>query len=244
MKYLKIVFAICIACIACEKKTFELPIQLNSIFTLDSTRSDKNNISSDVDIVFNNTTSSAVDMPNGIGKVGSCISLLGSTTVSCNNNLFKNNSLQYGKLQYFSCSFWFKVNDMYGLEAKKLFQSIATGGTTADEDFYMKLKNDSLILEHTDYSVLPNKFHRNSIALNTYLWSNIIITYDENYNVYLNGNLTYTIKRNIEEQQNLRYLIFGNDYINVGLYMYLDEINVWNYPINSTEVINYYNATK
>ena len=40
-------------------------------------------------------------------------------------------------------------------------------------------------------------------------------------------------------------LILGNYNSNTSnLYMYLDDLNVWNYTILGTDVTNYYNSTK
>lgn len=246
MKNIKILLAICIACIACEKKDDGSGYKLVSHFTLDSTLSDKNNYSSDG---WLNTSGQFT--PNG--KVGSCINLSIDEEFDLGTNLFYNFKSEYRKLKTYSVSFWFKINDMTGTESKTFFISrsvdVYNNPYLDAEYFLLKIKNDSLIIgkprDIPENPIIPIILEKDkSTTLNPFNWNNIIMIFNNNdIKLYLNGNLVYTVERINSQYLYLNLLSFGN-MLTGRLNMRLDDVHVYNYPISESEVINYYNSTK
>jgi hypothetical protein len=246
MKKLTILFAICIALFACEKKDDGNGYKLISHFSLDSTRIDKNNYSTNAIVALNGSLSSFVDEPNGIGKVGSCLNLLHAATLECRENLFFNYKSEYRKIKDYSISFWFKIRDRTG-EDPNIFYCSSNDTTIhfLGPDFLgIALRNDSLVIAHPDRNIIPGFIKFKSITFNKIDWNHVVVTCNSNYNVYLNGSLIYTASRITSGNQYLNFVQIGNAYLNAGIYMYVDELMVYNHPISSIDVTNYYNATK
>ncbi|HUM52482.1 MAG TPA: hypothetical protein PK431_11735 [Chitinophagales bacterium] len=246
MKNLTIIFAICIACLACEKKDDGTGYKLVSHFTFDSTFTDKNHFSHDVQIVANAGAGSIYDF-NVNGKIGSCINLLGNGHIHCEKNLFANYASEYEKAKEYTVSFWMKINDISGtglLNILETHSSFNIGTTTLD--LGISLKNDSLLIKHYDYSVVGNPLTENIVDINTNDWNNIIAIFNSKaYVILINGVEVYYARRDITNNQFLNTLYIGNDEnINAGLYMYADELMVYNYALTPTEATNYYNSTK
>ena len=90
------------------------------------------------------------------------------------------------------------------------------------------------------------KYITKTIVFNKFDWNNIIIISNStNYHVYLNGIKIFDYGRKITTTESyLKRLIFGDSSTLNSLYLNVDDINIWNYPITETDAINYYNSTK
>lgn len=236
----------CIACSACEKKEDGSGFKLVSHFTLDSTYSDKNSYSSNAKVFLHGTLGSYIDEPNGTGKIGACLNLLRTTTLECSNNLFYNYKSEYHKAKDYSISVWIKINDNSGSDPNIFYSS--TDDTTTQivgPDFLgIALRNDSLVIAHPDKNVFPGFIKFQAIVFHKTDWNNIVVVCNNNYNIYLNGILVYTASRITSGKQYLNFVQIGNAILDAGLYMFADELMVYNYPISTTEILNYYNSTK
>ena len=243
MKNLTILFTICIACIACHKRNDgHLAPNLNSRFTFDSLSfADFNGYSTQLSAF---PLSSVAFVPNG--KVNECLNLIGNANLECYENLFKNYKTEYEHVHEYSVSFWFKINDISGSDAMNIFESRIKNNGVESLDFRILLDNDSLFIGHLDEGSFPIPFATKSFAFNKFDWNNIAVVVGNNtYSVYLNGIETYNGNRNMNPTPYLYRLILGNYNSNTSnLYMYLDDLNVWNYTILGTDVTNYYNSTK
>lgn len=245
MKNSIILFIIAITCFACEKKEDGSGFKLVSHFTLDSTRTDKNGYSTNASVVLHGTLGSSIDEPNNVGKVGSCLNLLRTATLECRDNLFFNYKSEYHKAKDYSVSVWIKINDQSGQDPNILYCSSEDTTLIAAINFLgIGLRNDSLVMAHYDKNIIPGFIKFQSIAFNKSDWNNIVVVCNANYNVYLNSVLVSTAPRTTSGKQFLNFIQIGNDILNAGIYMYVDELMVYNYPISETDVLNYYNATK
>lgn len=243
MKKITTLFAICIACVACHKRNDgHTALNLVSHFPLSTGLYDINGYSYDVAITEPKASSSYNYILNG--KVDSCIHLIDNAYVECNDNLFVKYVSEYHKIQNYSVSFWCKINDM-----TNTIVSLYTSSLKYQNDIGIDIKQDSLRMRYAnlyksglfDPSVITKSF-----PFNKFNWNNIIVVCDNtNYYVYLNGNEILSYGRKITNSADyLEKLTFGNITSAGSVYMYLDELNVWNYAISPTEATNYYNSTK
>jgi|JI6StandDraft_1071083.scaffolds.fasta_scaffold20701_4 hypothetical protein len=238
MKNLAILITICIACVACEKKdNEEFGYKFKTHFTLDSVYSDRNNYTPNIKEI--NTIANPNNSFNfiGTGKVDGCLKLTGSAYIEC-SKLFSNflTLEKVDSLKKYSISFWFKINDVSN--SAKIFTSNDRAG--GGLDIYI---SDSLVLNYLNTNISVNHINKKFAPVNND-WNNIIIVYNStSFSLYFNGVEVYS-DNSITKISYLSSFYFGNRNESSNLFMNLDDINIWNYPITSTEVINYYNATK
>ncbi len=244
MKILAMLITICITCVSCHKKeNGNLAPNLVTNYTCNSSLIDKNNYSYFATLGKAKVSSSFAFIPNG--KVDSCIQLSDNAYIDCDDNLFSNYQSEYRNVRNFSVSFWCKINDMTGNIAQ-LYRSSING---ADDDFNITIENDSLSIRCINLfkvGLFDPKYITKTIVFNKFDWNNIIvISNSTNYHVYLNGIKIFDYGRKITTTESyLKRLIFGDSSTLNSLYLNVDDINIWNYPITETDAINYYNSTK
>lgn len=252
MKNIKIILAICIACIACETKQDGSGFKFVSHFTLDdiSTVNDANNHSKPASIQsYNSSPADYTLSPDG--KVGACYKLNGNCAFVCDSNLFYNFQLEYRNFNKYSVSFWFKVNDLTGTDVKYFFRSTLTYEYNCGDGRYtdngLAIRNDTLMAVITDNQIFFRRKIYTPIPCNLLEWNQITEVVDSGeYKLYVNGvKLNYYPPKRCFDAKNsyLSDIHIGNR-SGSGIYMLLDDVLVYNYPVTEAEVLKYYNSTK